>query len=74
MSVSKARLFGGKIAATGARKLMRENLKLVWAKFSTLSLSVLMMCMYLSMQTHAHAAVTKQSAEPKAKKKISNRY
>jgi len=33
VSVSKARLFGGKIAAAGARKLMRENLKLVWAKF-----------------------------------------
>ncbi len=33
----------------GAQKLMGENLKLVWAEFSTISQAVLPMCMYLSM-------------------------
>jgi hypothetical protein len=31
----------------GARKLTGENLKLVWAEFSTLSQAVLMMSIYL---------------------------
>jgi hypothetical protein len=33
---------------------MGENLKLVWAEFSTFSLAVLMLYMYLSMWTHTH--------------------
>jgi hypothetical protein len=38
----------------GAQKLTGENLKLVWAEFSTLSWAVLIMCMYLSTWMHAH--------------------
>jgi hypothetical protein len=33
---------------------MGENLKLVWAEFSTLSFAVLMMCVYLAMRMHVH--------------------
>ncbi len=43
-----------KHSSRGARKLMKENLKLVWAKFSTLSEAVLVISVYLSMQTHGH--------------------
>ncbi len=38
----------------GARKLTGENLKLVWAEFSTLSQAVLVMSIYLFTWTHAH--------------------
>jgi hypothetical protein len=38
----------------GAQKLMVEDVKLVWAEFSTISLAVLMMCLYLCIWTHAH--------------------
>jgi hypothetical protein len=38
----------------GARKLMGENLKLVWAEFSALSWAVLMMSIYLFTWMHAH--------------------
>ncbi len=31
----------------GAQKLMEENLKLVWAEFSTISMAVLKICMKL---------------------------
>ncbi len=38
----------------GARKLTGENLKLVWAEFSTSSSTVLMMSIYLFTWMHAH--------------------
>jgi hypothetical protein len=38
----------------GAQKLTGENLKLVWAEFSTVSKAVLMMYIYLSMWMHAY--------------------
>jgi hypothetical protein len=38
----------------GVLELTGENLKLVWAEFSTLSQAVLMMCVYISMRTHTH--------------------
>jgi hypothetical protein len=38
----------------GARKLTGDNLKPVWAEFSTISQAVLMMCTYSSTRTHAH--------------------
>jgi len=37
-----------------AQKLTRENLKLVWTKFSAISYYVLIMCINLSMQMHTH--------------------
>ncbi len=43
------------VSARVAQKQMGENLKLVWAEFSTLSLSVSMMCMvliYLDARPH----------------------
>ncbi len=43
-----------KYSSRGERKLMKENLKLVWAKFSTLSEAVVMMRVYFSMRMHAH--------------------
>ncbi len=38
----------------GAQKLTGENLKPVWAKFSTISQDIMMMCTYASMWTHTH--------------------
>jgi hypothetical protein len=38
----------------GVRKLMGENLKLVWPEFSTISSTVLMMCINSSIWMHAH--------------------
>ncbi len=40
-------MLGTNTLARGARKLTGENLKLVWAEFSTLSQAVLMMSIYL---------------------------
>jgi hypothetical protein len=38
----------------GSAKANGDNLKLVWAEFSTLSWAVSMMCMHLSKWMHAH--------------------
>ncbi len=53
----------------GARKLMGENLKLVWAEFSTISLAVLMMCMYSSKWMHDH---TSHKSEPSYSRRAAN--
>jgi hypothetical protein len=47
----------------GAPKLMGENLKVVWAEFSTLSWAVLLLCKKCMLYTHMSVSKVENSAQ-----------